>query len=90
MLQLQILKYSCLRSLIQEPKWLNGVGQAYGASRESAKACTGGNSSAEPLPVEILFSRIAGQPGKGSKRSAPCQLEKRCQVHPNRSRVRRA
>jgi hypothetical protein len=34
---------------------------------------------------------VVGQrAGKGSKRRAPCQLENRCQLQPNRSRVLRA
>lgn len=40
---------------------------------------------------EVFVFAGARQPaGNGSKSSAPCQLENRCQLHPNRSHVRRA
>ncbi len=48
------------------------------------------NRSALGKQLETCRFAVAGQLGKGSKRRAPCQLENRCQLRPNRRKVQRA
>ena len=74
----------CLRRLIAS----SGVRRGQGKCKALAK---GKRTSPHRRAVGTNWFLITDQQaGKGSKRSAPCQLEKRCQLHPKRSRVRRA